>query len=303
MQYRMNWDAVRFDWTQTRAFLAAAEEGTFSAAARALGLTQPTLGRQVAALEAALGVTLFERAGRSLVLTGPGRDILEHARAMGEAAANLSLAAAGQSRAVAGRVSVTASDGVSAYLLPRMLGALRRAAPGITVDVVSSDAVRDLQRREADIAIRHVRPEQPDLIARLVRTSSGGLYAARAYLDAAGRPATPGDLAGHDLIGLANPERLAAELNRRMGLRLTADAFGYCPDSGVAAWEMVKAGLGIGVMMKDIADLTPGIEPVLPDLPPVEVPFWLTVHRELRTSPRIRTVFDHLAGAFARPAT
>ncbi len=290
---------MNFDWNQVRAFLVTVEEGSLSAAARALGHTQPTLGRQVAALEDALGVPLFERVGRSLVLTQSGEDLLEHVRAMGEAASRISLAASGRSQAIEGRVSVTASDGMSAYFLPKVLKTLRASAPGITIDVISSNAIQDLQRREADIAIRHIRPDQPDLIARRVRDSTGHLYAATAYLDARGRPETPDDLADHDFIGLQNPERFTAEINRRMGLAVTPEQLRLTSDSGVAGWEMVKLGLGITVMMKDLAQITPGIEMVLPDLPPVEVPVWLTVHRELRSSRRIRVVFDALAEALA----
>ena len=217
---------------------------------------------------------------------------------MGEAASRISLAASGRSQSIEGRVSITASDGIAAYFLPRVLKVLRDTAPGITVAVVSSDAIRDLQRREADIAIRHVRPEQPDLIARLVRTSTGHLYAATSYLDARGRRRTPAELAGHDIVGLQNSHRLISELNRRMGLSLGVDQVSVASDNGVAGWELVKAGLGIAPMMKELADLTPGIEMVLPDLPPVEVPVWLTVHRELRSSRRIRLVFDLLAQTF-----
>ncbi|MDJ0824634.1 MAG: LysR family transcriptional regulator [Rhodobacter sp.] len=292
---------MTFDWNQVRAFLATVEEGSLSAAARALGQTQPTLGRQVAALEEALGLPLFERAGRSLILTQSGEDLLDHVRAMGEAASRISLAASGQSQAIDGRVSITASDGMSAYFLPKVLKTLRATAPGITIDVVSSNAIQDLQRREADIAIRHVQPDQPDLIAKRVRNSTGHLYAATRYLDARGRPETADDLADHDFIGLQNPERFTAEINRRMGLNLSPDVLKITSDSGVAGWEMVKQGLGITVMMKDLAEATPGIEKVLPDLPAVEVPVWLTVHRELRSSRRIRVVFDALAEALAKP--
>lgn len=154
------------DWNHLRAFLATVESGSLSAAARSLGLTQPTLGRQVAALEQELGVLLFERLGRSLVPTLAGRELFESARSMGEAASRLSIIASGQSQSIEGLVRITASDIVAAHILPPILKRLNEVAPGIVVDVVADNDVRDLMRREADIAIRHVRPEQPDLIAR-----------------------------------------------------------------------------------------------------------------------------------------
>ena len=147
----MEWKTVRFDWNQVRAFLVTAEEGSLSAAARALNLTQPTLSRQVAALEQDLGVTLFERAGRSLLLTETGLTLLEHVRAMGEAAARVSLSASGQSEAIAGKVSITATDMVSAYVLPEILSVLSDRAPGITVEVCADRLRSQLRCRRGQI--------------------------------------------------------------------------------------------------------------------------------------------------------
>ncbi|MFQ6546481.1 LysR family transcriptional regulator [Aestuariibius sp. 2305UL40-4] len=297
----MNWSAISYDWNQVRAFLATVEEGSLSAAARALGLTQPTLGRQVTALEDALGVTLFERAGRSLQLTRAGRDLLDHVRAMGDAASRISLAASGQSQAVEGQVRVTASDAMSAYILPEALLRLREVAPLIEIEIIAADDIRDLLRREADIAIRHVRPEQPDLIARLVGMMKGRFYAAPAYLDRRGRPADRADLAGHDWIGLSDNARYRAFL-AGIGIELTERNFRCGSSSGIVAWEMAQAGLGIAVMSEAVAAKTPGIEPVLPEMDPIEFPVWLTTHRELHTSRRIRIVFDLLAEFLAEAA-
>lgn len=146
------------DWNQLKAFFQTAQTGSLSAAARKLGLTQPTLSRQVAAIEQRMGVTLFERVGKAMVLTPTGQDLLEHARAMGAAAEALGLAASRRSQAVGGVVSVSASDAVAAYLLPPILRRLQAQEPGIAVEVIPSDALSDLLRREADIAIRHIKP-------------------------------------------------------------------------------------------------------------------------------------------------
>lgn len=296
----MDWRSVNFDWNQARAFLVTAEEGTLSAAARALGLTQPTLGRQVAALEEKLHVTLFERVGKSLTLTRSGLELLDHVREMGEAAGRLSLTASGQSQAVEGQVCITASDATAAYLLPPVLKRIREIAPGIEIEVAPSNALRDLRRREADIAIRHVRPDQPDIVAKLIRETSAHLYAASAYLERYGRPKVARDLDDAHFIGFDRSDRLLSGLNAR-GLALTKANFRLVSDSSVTAWEMVKQGLGIGIMAKDIADITPEVECVLPDLEPFPVPVWLATHRELRTSRRIRLVFDILAEALYRP--
>ncbi|MEM7223270.1 MAG: LysR family transcriptional regulator [Pseudomonadota bacterium] len=290
----MDWQSVSFDWNQVRAFLVTAEEGSFSAASRALGSTQPTLGRQVAALEERLGVILFERLGRSLSLTQSGLELLDHVRAMGEAASRLSLTASGQSQRIEGRVSITATDILSLYLLPDVLKQLRAAAPGIEVEVVASNDVRDLRRREADIAIRHGRPDQSDLIAKLLRETSVHLYAASDYLERHGRPRSPGDLAQATFIGFEQSDRLLTRLNE-IGLPLTRENFKLVSESGAVAWELVKQGLGIGVMIEEVGARTPEVERILPDLEPIRIPIWLVTHRELHTSRRIRLVFDLLA--------
>jgi len=294
MQKCMNWQAISFDWNRVRAFLATAEEGSFSAAARALGQTQPTLGRQVAALEDELGVTLFERVGRSLALTDAGVELIEHVRTMGEAASRISLTASGQSQAIEGRVRITASDVLSAYQLPPFLARLREIAPLLEIDVVAANDIRDLQRREADIAIRHVRPEQPDLIARLVKEATAHFYAARSYLERRGQPDSIESLTEHDFIGFGDPSRMIEHL-RPLGITLSKDNFRLSSESGVVAWEMVRHGLGLTVMSDELGAATPGVERILPDMEPIVFPIWLTTHRELHTSRRIRLVFDELA--------
>ena len=296
MHFRMDWQSISFDWNQVRAFLVTAEEGSFSAASRALGLTQPTLGRQVSALEDRLGVILFERLGRSLSLTPSGLELLDHVRAMGDAASRLSLTASGQSQRIEGRVCITATDVMSMYLLPDALKRLREVAPGIEVEVVASNDVRDLRRREADIAIRHGRPEQPDLIAKLLRETSVHLYASSDYLDQHGRPTSPSDLSEAVFIGFDQSDRLLTRLNE-IGLTLTKNNFKLISESGAVAWELVKQGLGIGLMVKEVGDRTAGVECILPDLDPITVPIWLVTHRELHTSRRIRLVFDLLAAS------
>ena len=290
----MNWQSVSFDWNQARSFLATVEEGSLSAAASALGLTQPTLGRQVAALEEKLDIVLFERVGRSLVLTQSGVELLDHVRAMYDAANRISLAASGQSQSIEGQVRITASDVMSAHILPSVLKRLRAIAPLVEIDVVAANDIRDLQLREADIAIRHIRPEQPDLIARLVADATANFYASKSYLDLHGRPETVKQLSEHDFIGFGDNDGLIEILNP-LGLSLTPRNFKLGSESGVVAWEMAKNGLGVIVMSDVVAEAAPGIECVLPDIEPMVFPIWLAAHRELHTSRRIRLVFDLLA--------
>lgn len=297
MHICMKWQSVDFNWNHARAFLATVEEGSLSAAAVALGQTQPTIGRQISALEAELEVTLFERNGRALMLTQTGRDLVESIRAMREAANRASLAASGHSRAVAGKVRLTATDMMSAYVLPFFIARVRDTAPMVEIDVVAANDIRDLQWREADIAVRHVRPEQPELIARLVGEESAHFYASSGYLDRFGRPQDLEEMARHDFVGMGDTARMIG-FCADLGLKLAPENFRASSDSGLVAWEFARRSLGIIAMADDVASRHPEMEQVLPASLSVRFPVWLAVHRELATSRRIRLVYDLLVEFF-----
>ena len=290
----MNWQAISFDWNQVRAFLATAEEGSLSAAARALGQTQPTLSRQVAALEEDLGVTLFERAGRAMALTDAGRDLMEHVRIMADAATKVSLVASGQSQTVEGKVVITATGAMATYHLPPIIRKIRDAAPGITLDLVTSNEVQDLTRREADISIRHARPTQPDLIAKLVGDTAAHLYASEDYIKTLGPIRSLKDVEQADFIGFDRNEEMIVELARH-GLNLTLENFTVNARAGTVMRELVVQGLGIGFLTRDVERQEPRIKAILPDAITLPVPVWLVTHRELHTSKRIRVVYDILS--------
>lgn len=290
----MNWKAIAFDWNHVLAFLATAEEGSLSAAARALGTTQPTLSRQVAALEADLKVTLFERAHRSMELTESGLELLEHVRLMGDAAARVSLAASGRSQSVEGHVSVTATEMFAAQHLPSIVERVWDRAPGIELELIPANDSLNLHRREADIAIRHARPEHGDLITKHIGNASGRLYAHRDYLDQIGRPGQPADLADAEFIGFETREQLIPFYNE-MGIPVTASNFRVYCASGMLILALARHGLGLAVLTDDMVVGHPELEVVLPDLPGFPIPVWLITHRELHTSRRIRVVFDTIA--------
>lgn len=282
------------DWNHLHAFLVTVEQGSLSAAARSLGVTQPTLSRQVSALEASLSLMLFERNGKRLTLTDAGRELVASAKDMGRAAEQLSLTASGQRSGLRGLVRITASDVTSAYLLPDVIRKLRVQAPQITVEIVATDNIQNLMLRDADIAIRHVRPEQPNLVARLMSDKSGHFYATKSYLDARGRPGQISELTQHDWVAMGDVDRMRTYMEG-MGVPLPAEVFRLNSENSLVAWEMVKAGMGIGPMDDEIAALCPGLERVLPQTLQVTFPVWLVTHREIHTSPRIRLVYDLLA--------
>jgi DNA-binding transcriptional LysR family regulator len=290
----MDWRSVAFDWNRARAFLVTAEEGSLSAAARALGMTQPTLSRQVDALEAELGLVLFERAGRGLVITPGGLELLEHVRGMGEAASRVSLSASGQSQSIEGPICITASEVYAAFLLPPIITKLRKAHPGIHVEIIASNAPSDLRRREADIAVRNVVSTHPDLIVKKVRDDHAHMYAADGYLTSIGNPTSLDDLTSADFLGFANTDVLIKGLNS-LGLNVAKKNFPIICDNHLVQWAFVKGGAGIGLITETIGDAEPLVRRVLPSMLPIIVPMWLATHRELNTSLRVRTVFDFLA--------
>ncbi len=290
----MNWNTLDFDWNYARALLAAAEEGSFSAAARALGVAQPTIGRQIAALEEELQVTLFERVGRGWVLTPVGVELLEHVRVMARAASHMRLVAEGQSISLEGLVRVTASEMISAYLLPPIVQRVRQEYPGIEIELVATNELRDLSRHEADIAIRNAVPTDPELVGRKLKVSKGWLYASDEYLAKLGEPITPEKLSDATFIAFERDDRLRDMLNA-MGLELTSRNFPLVSANHLVQWQMARDGMGICVNMEEVGERTPGMRRVLSSMPPVEVPLWLISRQEVATSRRVRVVYDALA--------
>ncbi len=284
----MDWKSLAFDWNRARAVVVTAEEGSLSAAARALGLTQPTLGRQVTALEEELGVTLFTRAGKRMELTEAGLSLIDHLRGMAEAAHAAALAASGQSREISGVVTITASNLYASELLPPILARIRAEAPALQVQVLASNAIRDLMRREADIAIRHLRPDQPDLMARRVAEDTAALYATAGLL-------ARGPLETLPFIGYGLEDTYRAVLAER-GVAVPAENFAFFSEDSHTQLAMARAGLGVAVMPTWVGDPDPDLVRAQPDAEPlVTFPVWLAAHRDLHTSRRIRLVFDRLA--------
>lgn len=287
-------DMTSLDWSLIQAFLAVAETGSLSAAARATGISQPTLGRHIRQIEDTLGIALFRRQPRGLALTEAGAAMLPAAQAMHEAAGRIALIAAGQDARLEGEVRITASDFVSHYVLPGIIADLRALEPGINIDLVPSDATENLLFREADIAIRMYRPEQLDVITRHVGDLRLGLYAARTYLARRGTPGRIEDILNHDLVGYDRDNRIIRGM-AEMGWSVTRDAFATRTDDQAANWQLVRAGCGIGFGQVAAAEGDDAVVRLFPELPIPPLPIWLTAHEALRRTPRVRRVWDVLA--------
>ena len=282
-----------FDWNLIKSFVAVAETGSLSAAARRLAASQPTLGRHIGELEAALGVTLFRRGRRGYELTEAGSTLYERGRAVSEQANAFSLLALGSVEAIEGTVRIAASEVVAAFVLPGMMARLGEEEPGIEVEIVASNQVENLLRRDADIAIRMVRPAQNELVARKVTDIPLCLCAAKSYLDRRGRPDTPADLADHALIGFDRSDEIIRGFTS-FGIPVGRSHFRFRTDNQIVLWEAVRTGNGIGIGQEPLADRDPDIEKLPFEVPLPELPVWLAMHRDVRTSMRIRRVADFL---------
>ncbi|WP_291012787.1 LysR family transcriptional regulator [Hydrogenophaga sp.] len=288
----MNTD--KFNWNLIPSFLAAHEHGSLLAAARALGTSQPTVGRHVAELETQLGSVLFERTGRGLAPTPAGHRLAEAARAMETGALALLRSVNHAKATLEGSVRLSASQPVACVLLPPVLARMREALPGIAVELVASNAVSNLLRREADIALRMVRPEQSSLIARRIGAVGLSACAHRDYLRRRGTPRAPADLLQHELIGNDRVPDIERGFSA-MGLPIAHERFELRTDDLMAYWGAVRAGLGIGFVSNYLIREDPAVQTLLPQLRIPPLPIWLTVHREIRSSASIRAVYDFLA--------
>ncbi|MEM1373982.1 MAG: LysR family transcriptional regulator [Pseudomonadota bacterium] len=289
------------DWSLVRAYLAVAETGSLSAAARRLKASQPTLGRQIKTMEAALDADLFSRHARGLKLTEMGEAILPAARAMAEAMNEIRLAAASRETGVTGAVRITSSINVSFTLLPPVLARVREVHPGIQLDLVPSDDSENLLYGESDIAVRMYRPTQKDLITQHVGTFDIGLYASQSYLARKGTPQTMDAIFALDLVGYDENRRVLDGMAER-GMNATRDLFATRCDDPLTQWELIAAGCGVGFGPTRAGDADPRVTRIpLPfDIP--GLPMWLTTSQAMRHTPRIRAVWEVMSHALRQPS-
>jgi DNA-binding transcriptional LysR family regulator len=283
------------DWDHYRSFLAVVTTGSLSGAARALGLSQPTVGRHIEALEAALGGgALFTRSPGGLRPTEAALALRPHAEAMALAAEALVRTASGEAEAVRGAIRITASEIVGAEVLPPILTDFHEQRPAVAIELALSNRPEDLLRREADIAVRMVRPSQEALLARRIGTVALGLFAHRRYLQRHGAPASLTD-PGQAAVGFDRDPSVARAASA-LGYPLTREFFAFRSDSDLAQLAALRAGFGVGGCMFGIARRDPDLIQVLPDLG-FELEMWVVMHEDLKSSRRMRLMFDHLVEA------
>jgi DNA-binding transcriptional LysR family regulator len=286
----MNESVDRLDWDGLRVLRVVAQEGSIRRAAARVGLSQPTLGRRLRALEGEMGVPLLVRHARGIELTTEGRAALEAANAMHTRFESLRRGLSGRRAAVEGRVRISCTEPVAMSLLPASLAALRDAHPGLRIDLVADAMASDLDRREADLAIRMFQPRRANLVARRVGTTHTAFYASRAYIARRGRPESLADLLEHEVIG---PDRVQVFVRAASEMGFDLDRVPYRTDALATSLAWVRAGLAIGALLAVAADDDPDLVEVLP--PIQEHPVWLVSHPDLFGSAAVRAVWDRLA--------
>jgi DNA-binding transcriptional LysR family regulator len=292
---------AKSDWHLFRAFLAVVREGSLSSAARTLGMTQPTMGRQVSALEDSLGVKLFTRSPDGLSPTEAGLRLIPSVEAMAAAAEAAQRSASGEVDEERGTVRITASDVIGGEVLPSILSRFHARHPKISVELALSNRNEDLLRGDADIGVRMVRPTQGALIAKRIGRIDVGLYAHRRYLKAHEMPVRLQDLRQHSLIGY-DRDPASTRMIEKMGVPIARDMFAFRCDSEFAQLGALRAAFGIGASQLGIARMDKNLVPVLHSEFIFSMDTWLAMHKDLRGSQRIRLMFDHLAVELTRYA-
>ncbi len=282
------------DWSLLQSFLAVAETGSLSAAARRLGTSQPTIGRHIQALESQLGASLFNRQPKGMALSDAGVRLLGPAREMHDAANRLSLSAVGEGEGMQGTVRVTASVFVAHHHLPGILAKVRKQHPEIALEIVASDTSENLLFREADIAVRMYRPQQLDMVSKHIGDIALGIFASPDYLSRRGTPTNFEDYMGHELIGYDRNDDMIRGM-RALGLDVSRDAFPVRCDHHAVLWELVAAGMGLGIAQRSVGDNDLRVVSVMDDAPLPGLPVWLTTHPAIRRVPRVDLVWNALA--------
>lgn len=286
-------DAAREpSWALYEAFLAVMRAGSLSAAARALGLTQPTVRRHVEELESTLGVVLFTRSQNGLQPTALALATLPHAEAIAATARAFVRTASAAQDADRGTVRLACSEIVGAEVLPPMLAGLAARHEHLQIELVLSNRNEDLRRRDADLAVRMVRPTQDGLVTRKVGRVELGLFASADYLARRQAPKVLDDLRAHALIG-RDRDRALIEALAAAGLPTSPRDYAFRSDSDLAQLAALRAGVGVGVCQVPLARRHPSLRRVLPTVR-FHLETWLVMHEDLRAMRRVRLVFDHL---------
>ena len=289
-------------WDLYRSFLAVLRLGSLSAAGRTLGLTQPTVGRHIAMLQASLGGrVLFTRSQTGLMPTPAAHELRPHAEDMAAAAAAFVRMGSGNLEETAGVVRLAAADVVGVEILPPILSEFRYRYPNTVIELSLSNQMADLLRRDADIAVRMVRPKQKALLAKRAGKVALGFHAHRRYLERYGYPERLQDLAHHTLIGFDRTLPFANLLDA-VPLPVTRELFAFRCDNDLAQLAALRSGFGIGICQSGIARRDPDLLALLGKHFRVEMEVWIVMHNELKRISRMRLMFDHLALSLAQYA-
>ena len=291
----------QFDWNHARVFMLVADEGSLSGAGRLMGMSQPTLGRQISRFESELNLTLFERVGKRLVLTQSGAKLYEHVKQMSDAANQFALVAKGQSSDIEGGVGLSLSQLDAFFIFPDLLPKLHEIAPKIRLELDVSNHISDLKRRQSDLAIRYKRPEEADLIIKKLGVEKVYLYGHKEYVASLNETIPEFD-SNLRIIGFEQTDQLQ-KLLESLGLKVSPDQISFLCDNQLVQWQLIRQGYALGLLPDHIAAKDPNLVPAfVSSLVPLELDVWLVCHGELHTNPRVRLVFDFLSEHFMTSA-
>lgn len=291
---------MRFSWDLIRSFQAVARAGSLSAAARSLGLAQPTVGRHIDLLEEALSVPLFRRGREGMTVTARGAELVSISQKKAENADTFERQAAGLEENHSGTIRMSANEVFGVILLPGLLSAFMNQHPDIQIELAVTNEASNLLQRDADIAVRLFRPVQNDLVAQKIGQLSLGLYAHTQYLEAFGEPASMEELRNHSFIGF-DRETSLIEAAGSLGACFSAADFNFRSDNILTHISAVRSGVGIGVLHKGLASNWPDVRQVLTDIPLPQLELWIACHADVRYNKRVRLMMDFLVRNLKNP--
>jgi DNA-binding transcriptional LysR family regulator len=275
------------NWSDIEVFLAVARNGTLGAAARRLGQSQPTMGRRIRALEEALQQTLFQRTPEGFVLTDEGAAVLASAERMEEEALAFERGVQGSGGMLDGALRVSASDWFGLHLLTPVCVEMALRHPKVTIEVLTDARLLSLGRREADLVVRIVPFDEPDVVQRKLMHVPYALYACR------DRPATPGSDEAVSLIAMDAGFGEMPDVAWLRGM-FPKGRIVFRSNSRHVQAAACASNVGLAVLPCPLGDLHPGLRrAAFPHAPPGR-DVWLGFHRDLRRLPRLRTLVDLL---------
>ncbi len=284
-----------FDWDDLKVFLCIYEQGSLSAASRALKISQPTVGRRLKSLEESLATQLFTRQPDGLILTAHGEQLIPFAQKMESAASALHRHQASFSPEIAGTVRVSMYEQIAQFVVPH-LPQLRKKCPSVEIEISIAHTAANLSRREADIMIRKCVPDLPDIIAKDLGHYHYGVYATHSYLEQHPAALTDARYSECDWVGFDDEHVYFSSqvwLRKKLGKRQPV----IRSNNGVTILDAMIQSCGLGVLPCFVGDRQPSLKK-LETIADESANLYLVIHKDMRKSPAVRLMMDAIVDMF-----